>query len=360
MHVTPSLFAILASTGCLLAQGTPGPSAANLILPSAYATRWGEIANAHVFGSGPMRYQQVHLGTEIAAPTVMFSMGFREDESGYAADGGTVQVRIKLGLTSFDHTTIGLTSSFDANFDSGAPTTVFQGTVSLPALTGRNTNFTTFAAQFPFHAPYIHFPQPGKHLLWEVLTTSTTHTGFFDKVHKPTAGGTVTRLYALNPTATNATDGWRNEGLVVCFGTSAGCTLAAFSTFGSSCAGSSGQPQHGAAGVPRLGGTWSLTLSGARPGPAWLFLDTQRNAWEGIPLPLDLGPFGAPGCTLLVPGTVALAVTVSATGSALVPMQVPASASYCGVSLYTQFVIADPIHNLGFVLSNAGDSRVGN
>jgi hypothetical protein len=341
-----------------LPRTSGAPAAATLVLPAAYATRWGELANSFPFGNASMRYQQVHLGTDIPSPTPLFSIGFREDET-YSASGGMAQLTIKLGLTSFDHNTIGFTSSFDANYDSGPATTVFTGNVNLPRLAGTNANLATFAVLIPFRALYVYVPQANRHLLLEVAATSA-NTGYYDKVNANASLGTVSRIWATNAAAANASGGVRNDGLVVCFNNVPTCGLATFAEFGAGCAGSSGTPRHTATGVPALGGSYTLALASARPGPAWLFLDTQRATWGPIPLPLDLGAFGAPGCSVLVPGTAVLGVTVGASGGVAVPVAVPNVPQYCGTRVYTQFVVADPANRLGFVFSNGGDSSLGN
>jgi hypothetical protein len=266
---------------------------------------------------------------------------------------------MKMGQTSFSPTTIGLTSSFDANFDAGPATTVLNGLVNLPALAGRNTMPQQFQVYLPFPAPYVHVPQTGRHFLWEATVSNTTNGGSYDQA-RGAAFATCTRIWAQQPTATQANAGFRGEGLVVSLVTTPPCT-ANVATFGTGCAGSNGTPVHGAIGLPRLGQSYTLTLANARPSaPAWLFLATQRTTWGGLPLPLDLGPFGAAGCVLQVPGTAPFALGANSFGIANAPLSIPNVAAYCGLDVYSQFVIADPANQLGFVVSNACDSRLGN
>lgn len=338
----------------------PGAASA-AVFPTAYATQWGELANSFPLGTAQMRYQQVFLGSEVNGPIAVAGLGFREDEQGNRASGGVADVTVKLGLTTFDHTTLGLTSSFDGNFDLGGSTTVLDGQVNLPALTGQNTNLATFAAQLPCDAPFVLAPAPGQNFLLEIVNRSSTNSGFYDKVNGNASTGTTTRIWATSAGASAATRGIPNDGLVVCLlPVGGGCAPPAFATFGVGCQGSNGIPQHAASSLPALGSTHTLTLANARPGtPALLFADTQRSAWAGIPLPLPLDFLGGVGCTLHVPGTLQVPVSVDMTGSATLPLRLPRNAGACGVSLYTQFIVVDPTNRLNLVTTNAAVSRLG-
>ncbi len=121
------------------------------------------------------------------------------------------------------------------------------------------------------------------------------------------------------------------------------------SAFGAGCPGSSGEVP----GITTAGGNPSvlvgnpnfrLVLSKALPSvPAHLVLGVSDTVWvaTGIPLPIDLAPFGLAGCPLLVSIDFLFLAATSAEGIASVPMPVPAVPALAGASVYFQGRIFD-------------------
>jgi hypothetical protein len=114
-------------------------------------------------------------------------------------------------------------------------------------------------------------------------------------------------------------------------------------------------------GTPRLGTVVTTLLSRANPnGLALHFTGFSDATWNGIPLPLDLTPFGAAGCRLLAPGTLIQTVPVDAGGNASAPLQIPASQVFCGARIIQQWLVVDPAANtLGLAFSNGGSGTIG-
>lgn len=124
--------------------------------------------------------------------------------------------------------------------------------------------------------------------------------------------------------------------------------------FGGACANSNGgRSQIGSSGVPCLGATFDVTLSGAPPlVPAVFSLGGSRDTVLGLPLPLDLTLVGAaPGCFLFHDLVVTLALATDATGCARFPLGVPLVPALRGGHLYTQWFMVDQ----GLRASNALD-----
>jgi hypothetical protein len=121
-------------------------------------------------------------------------------------------------------------------------------------------------------------------------------------------------------------------------------------------------PQLANTGLPSLGKSFSVGLSRAPTNrPALLFLGLSKTLWGTVPLPLDLATFGAPGCSILAAGDVALAFATSATGTHSLSLSAPIDKGLCSTSLYFQYIVLDASANkLGFVFSNGGDARLGN
>ena len=103
---------------------------------------------------------------------------------------------------------------------------------------------------------------------------------------------------------------------------------------------------------PLLGSSdFKLYLYGVAPQvPAVLIAGISDDSWAGIPLPLDLGPFGGPGCSILVSPEVLLATTSDDFGEARFTIPVPADPALSGTRTYVQWAAVagpDPL-GLGF------------
>src|SRR5262249_9427922 len=99
---------------------------------------------------------------------------------------------------------------------------------------------------------------------------------------------------------------------------------------GTGCAGSNGTPALDAApgAVPALGSTFALQLTSlpVQPGLAALVFGTDLGSWLGAPLPVELEPFGLPGCKLWIAPAPAAAVLLAHPGGAMgLPIALPAA-----------------------------------
>lgn len=96
-----------------------------------------------------------------------------------------------------------------------------------------------------------------------------------------------------------------------------------------------GNPGFGSAVTQALGGTVAVLILGA-----------SFQTWNGLPLPLDLAPFGLPGCSLLVSADLLLPAVTSGSGPgsgfALFPLPVPADPALFGALFHIQGLVADP------------------
>jgi FG-GAP repeat protein/VCBS repeat protein len=105
--------------------------------------------------------------------------------------------------------------------------------------------------------------------------------------------------------------------------------------FGGYPASGPGNPGFGAAVIRALGGTVAV-----------LILGSSFQDWNGLPLPLDLTPFGLSGCSLFVSADVLLPAVTNGSGPgggvALFPLPVPANPALFGVLLHLQGFVVDP------------------
>jgi hypothetical protein len=134
---------------------------------------------------------------------------------------------------------------------------------------------------------------------------------------------------------------------------------AAFTAYGSGCAGSRGvptlAPQNNT--LPHVGQTLELHV-GNLPftGPVFVFLGISNTMYGPTPLPFSLAGLGAPGCTVVSSCEAVLPLT-NVLGSAVWQLAVP---NLPGVTFYTQAVVLDGAANgLGITTSNGGQNTIG-
>jgi hypothetical protein len=134
-------------------------------------------------------------------------------------------------------------------------------------------------------------------------------------------------------------------------------TLAAATTFGTGCVGAAGVPALVPQMRPVLGQTFAASLTNvAGTGLGFAVFGLSNTAWYYVPLPLDLGFVGLPGCRQY---TDILAVdTFVLTGPAIrLETAIPNDAGLQGLQFYAQALLPDPV--AGLVVTNAVGALVG-
>ncbi len=120
-------------------------------------------------------------------------------------------------------------------------------------------------------------------------------------------------------------------------------------SYGAGCSGAVAS----ASGVPAVGSSFTLELDAAVAVPALLFLGASDTTWNGLSLPLDLGPLGAPGCSLLTGPQAMVANGTDITGHAGQSVFIPAEAGLIGRTVYAQWATMDAAANpFGAAFSN--------
>ncbi|MBL8756679.1 MAG: hypothetical protein JNK15_25510 [Planctomycetes bacterium] len=131
---------------------------------------------------------------------------------------------------------------------------------------------------------------------------------------------------------------------------------ASWSPFGAGCASTVGVPALAPApySLPWLGDTMRLRIAPVGSGQSALLVFGTRFQFGSVPLPASLGPYGMPGCTLLVGDQGPLLATT--TGShAEVQAVIPNVPALVGASVDVQAWVTDPFANaVGMVTTNAG------
>ena len=129
---------------------------------------------------------------------------------------------------------------------------------------------------------------------------------------------------------------------------------------GAGCPGTLGVTSMANTTLPVIGGTLTTTIDNLEFGAALMVLGLSNTLSGGvIPLPLDLGVLGAPGCSLRV----SLDVTDTLVGaSATLPWSfaIPNMPALMGTRIYSQAAPFSTTNAFGFVTSHAYGWVIGN
>ncbi|MFK7742126.1 MAG: PKD domain-containing protein [Planctomycetota bacterium] len=138
--------------------------------------------------------------------------------------------------------------------------------------------------------------------------------------------------------------------------------MAAAGSYASGCANSSGTvPSLSVASLPQLGASYTLDVETGLAAPAAVLLaaGVNKDLYNGLPLPLDLGIIGAAGCELAT-SVDATDVLVAGPGATPWSLPIPANPALACFTFYFQGAVLDlPANSLGFVLTNAVAGVVG-
>lgn len=135
-----------------------------------------------------------------------------------------------------------------------------------------------------------------------------------------------------------------------------------YAAFGTGCKGSNTViPVLSNTGLPETSKPFTINLSRARANSAAGFITgDSKTSWSGIPLPFDLGGFGATGCSLLVSILALNPLPTDANGNASVTANVPNDPALIGLEFHQQWLVLDAGSNtLGIAWSNGGSGKMG-
>lgn len=114
-------------------------------------------------------------------------------------------------------------------------------------------------------------------------------------------------------------------------------------------------------GNPLLGTSMQIDLSGGQPFlPAFFFWGFTDTNWVGLPIPVDLAIFGAPGCNVWTSSETPNFLLLDPNGRATQTIAVPATATLSGFTFFNQVAMTEPAANpMGLKVSNAGRGVLG-
>ncbi len=264
-------------------------------------------------------------------------------ELGFASAGTRVREFAALSVRLGQSNTPGLVPTFGSNMPGFTQEVISQA----------DWRWTTPADQWQFVGLTSAFPyDPANGDLVVMITvaggtsTGTGSTGFRSDPSTPSVLQTAWRF-----APTSGVVGTGAPKIRVCW------DAADLQVFGGGCAGSHQRvPRLDLTGSSRLGGTLRIDLLDAGPNcpAALLFLDGRLRA-----APLDLAPFGAPGCKVDTFFTIQLVVPVQG-GAVAIPVNVPNQAALRCAVLWAQWLPVDlPANALGITASSFGRILVG-
>ncbi|MFK7740829.1 MAG: hypothetical protein AB8H80_10955 [Planctomycetota bacterium] len=169
------------------------------------------------------------------------------------------------------------------------------------------------------------------------------------------ANGQTRRCYAANNVGATSGSVTADSGLITIFNARPGIML----PFGDGCPGEGNVvPQNSANEIASPAITWThnLTAAASQRTAFWVIGDTRT-----APFPVDLAALlgaGSSPCNLLTnPANAIPVVTVgggAGSGVATLPVQLPPTTGYVGLSIYTQWVVFDPLSISGLVSVSPG------
>ncbi len=348
-----------------------GSRASDVVVPFLWTATPGPANNSLPFNLPPpsvVRYQQVYAASDFLASGVVFpititDLSFRPGQTvlstSFELSGRTLTLSINLSDSAAGPDA--LSTNLASNV-SGVATTVYSGPLPLPPIPSfAGAGPYPFVWTIPLQTPYV-YTGTSDLLLDVAILSSTAPPGFF--------GGFLDAVYASGDAVSRMWDPWNPPGTFPILGDTLGLITRfhfgpSFATFGIGCAGAGGfVPSIGSTGGdPSLGNaSFAITLANATGGSsALLALGASHISWLGVPLPIDLAPFGGAGCLLLASGDVLIGAPVSGSGAgggtATVPTPIPASPSLSGGRAFAQWVPSEPILG-GVRTSNAASVTV--
>jgi len=327
----PQLITLLftAALGAQTLHTTPNPaSPANVDRP---------------FGGGLGRYQQWYSAASMAAgfntpmriEQIEFFAGTNQSSNATTLD---MEVRVSHGKS------LGLTGTFDTNY-ADAPLIVLprQNVQLLAGAPGAVVMTIPFATRFTWDhvRPVL--------VEIKIFGNSRGNQPFaYNNRGTASGAGTTHRVYQAGSAGAPNGVAQQNIGLVTRFTARPGAVV----PYGAGCPGEGAfVPVNTVVAVPYPGLSWvnHVTQASSQRLCMWVLGDSNSQ-WGPVTLPADIGVLLglAPiSCTLNVnPLVTIFATTVGGgpgAGSATVALQLPAMTFYIGISLYSQWLVADPL-----------------
>lgn len=301
---------------CLLGLLSASAGAQQVVVPDFAATREGNSIYAYPLSFNQARLQVLLEASELGTLRIARNLAFRPDGGGTTNTYAATTLQASLTVYQVTTSAAGMRPAWASNIGSASGTTVFNGTLKLPAFVTQYPLPNPFRVVIPFSAPFIYQPANGNLLLdWKATAASYLFSRYnIDGVSYPqTPGSLVTRVFRNTNCANRRGDKHaialaRSTGIL-------GQSIVVKST-----------PK------AAVGGKLDIELL--------ILGGSNKLAFGNVPLPLYLGS-AYPGCALSVDPLLFLPTN---------PIPLPANPSLAGTHLYFQGFAADSATG-DFVLS---------
>ncbi len=316
----------------------------------------------------PMRYQQWIAPSEFlpaAGGPVRVTM--LELIGGFP--GGQTGTTLDLEVTMANGPTTQPSLAMDQNLTNPFAAQQLQPVVVYPRPVGPQPHPVLGTAipggsvlQLPFSTPFIWDGSSAVVVDIKVFGNGMLSQPFpYELAFTTRALGTSWRLFGLGPNPRSvlmATFTQPNAGIQMLFTYELGLTV----PYGQGCAGAGGVTPVASTTNGRpvpANRNWTQNLDQANSGVnALLLIGFNKDTWSGVSLPLDLAFIGAPTCSILTEVILYLpAVTVGGgpgAGSATIRTPIPPVTVFTGLSMYTQWLVADMQSPNGMIAMSHG------
>jgi hypothetical protein len=308
----------------VLAAGAAAQS--SFVVPSGFDLQTGNASDAFLIYSSsrgnqhPIRQQLVYSVSDIQVPAaVITAVEFRRYPGNNTLPGGVLTFDLDMSIGPNDANQVSAT--FAQNH--GQVTRVFSGNINVPQESSTQQP-APFVVSMLLQVPFVFVPQLGRGLVLD----------FHIQSFVPAFTNTSWTVDAAGPTPGNR----NNNG-----NAPSGCRF------------STGNYNNNISYYqPALGAIWFVSYGALLPGaPGLGALGAQGvgGNWAGVPLPIDLAPLGAPGCTWNASVALTVPLLADASGNARWPdLQMPNDAHLAGASFFDQAGFIDVAANsLGLV-----------
>lgn len=276
------------------------PALANCATATFHSLPWGPFTSPESF------VQTIH--DDVPGPRLLRAMAFRHY---WSQSYGPKTYQVKVTLADAATGSGGIRTTFASNHKTGgAATVVFQGVLAWPAFPAAPRPPSPFAAVVQFSTPHPHAGTDP--LLCEVFVQSATPLG-------------PTHYFEQGPSRVH-------EAGVLGLGCTAGGRTAPLDARGSlTLSTATGNLAFANALANGPGGAVSALAVG----------DASDRLGGTVPLPLDLGPFGSPGCFANINPLVSVGAMTTAAGAASLSFQFPLLRTVSGSRLRAQWLALD-------------------
>ncbi|MCC6671183.1 MAG: hypothetical protein IT458_08980 [Planctomycetes bacterium] len=314
---TRTVTSLLLLAAAAAAQSTIVPSAVATAKPTSSQFYSSNVFYSTTSATTPhdCRSQSIYDTNDIAALAAIWtSLQYRRPQSlGNVNNPGTTTATVVLSVSPNAYSAA--TSTFATNTGPGA-ITVFNGPLNLPQSNNPPSWPAPWEAPIPFSGPFPYARTMGATLVIDILSVGYTATTPWYVEWT----GRDTGRRDSNPNAQ------------------------------SSCRFSNGS-YNNAIGyrLPIVGGQWYVNYQGGLPtglsGVGALGAQGVGGNWGGLTLPIDLGPFGAPGCSWSVSADFTVPISSSTAIYQWPTLNIPNTPALGGAIFYDHAMFIDPPAN---------------